>query len=148
MTRWHIHQPRAHTSIPGVPHFDIRGFADSYQSIEGAINRNSILIGIVIPRNFGSDTAAGRGTSVQLLVDGSDSNKSGIALGYAESVVLLYPAQISLQKRPIMRASLRRRPHPRLVQQLTAIQEFCGARIDRGHIDDPGRTAHIAYDCA
>jgi ABC-2 type transport system permease protein len=89
----------------GSRYFDIRGFADSYQSMEGAINRNRILIGIVIPRNFGSDTAAGRGTSVQLLVDGSDSNKSGIALGYAESVVLLYPAQIRLQKRPVIRAS-------------------------------------------
>ncbi len=89
----------------GSRYFDIRGFADSYQKIERAIDRNSILIGIVIPRNFGSDVAAGRGTDVQLVVDGSDSNQSGIALGYAESIVLSYSAQIRPQQRPIPRAS-------------------------------------------
>jgi ABC-2 type transport system permease protein len=89
----------------GSRYFDIRGFADSYATIERAIDKNSILIGIVIPRNFGGDIASGRGTSVQLLVDGSDSNKSGIALGYAESIVQLYAAQIRLQRRPIARTA-------------------------------------------
>jgi ABC-2 type transport system permease protein len=89
----------------GSRYFDIRGFADSYPGIERAIDRNTILIGIVIPRNFGSDVAAHRGTSVQLLVDGSDSNKSGIALGYAESVVRSYSAQIQLQTRPLGRTT-------------------------------------------
>jgi ABC-2 type transport system permease protein len=88
----------------GSRYFDIRGFADSYAAIERAIDKNNVLIGIVIPRGFGRDIEAGRGTSVQLLVDGSDSNKSGIALGYAESVVQSYSAQIQPQRRTIMRA--------------------------------------------
>jgi ABC-2 type transport system permease protein len=88
----------------GSRYFHIRGFADSYQKIEGAIDRNKILIGIVIPRNFGSDIAGGRGSSVQLLVDGSDSNQSGIALGYAESVVLSYSSQVQPIRRPVLRA--------------------------------------------
>jgi len=89
----------------GSRYFDIRGFADSFAAIERGIDKNQILIGIVIPRAFGSDVAASRGTAVQLLVDGSDSNKSGIALGYAESVVQSYSAQIQAEGRPIRRAS-------------------------------------------
>jgi ABC-2 type transport system permease protein len=87
----------------GSRYFDIRGFADSYSAIEQGIDNNKILIGLVIPRGFGSDTAAGRGTGVQLLVDGSDSNKSGIALGYAESVVQAYSAQIRTGRRILTR---------------------------------------------
>jgi ABC-2 type transport system permease protein len=89
----------------GSRYFDIQGFASSYTRIERSIDKNRILIGIVIPRNFGSDVAAERGTSIQLLVDGSDSNKSGIALGYAESVVQSYSAQARVQRRPIVRAA-------------------------------------------
>jgi ABC-2 type transport system permease protein len=89
----------------GSRYFDILGFADSYVRIERAIDTNNILIGIVIPRSFGSDVATGRGANVQLLVDGSDSNKSGIAMGYAESVVQSYSTQIQVQGRQTARAA-------------------------------------------
>jgi ABC-2 type transport system permease protein len=89
----------------GSRYFEIRGFADSYAPIERAIDKNSIIIGVVIPRGFGGDGAAGRGAGVQLLVDGSDSNTSAIALGYAENVVRAYSAQIQTQKRLIVRAA-------------------------------------------
>ena len=86
----------------GSRYFRIRGFASSYAPIERAIDRNEILIGIVIPRGFGRDIVEGRTADVQLLVDGSDSNKSSIAMGYAESVVRTYSAKIRLEGRPIM----------------------------------------------
>ena len=88
----------------GSRYFDIHGFADSYAPIERAIDKNQILIGIVIPRGFGAVISEGRGADVQLLVDGSDSNKSSIAMAYAESVVRAYSAQIWVQQRPMMRA--------------------------------------------
>ena len=37
----------------GSRYFEIRGFADSYAPIERAIDKNEILIGIVIPTGFG-----------------------------------------------------------------------------------------------
>jgi ABC-2 type transport system permease protein len=87
----------------GSRYFDIRGFTDSYAPIERAIDKNEILIGIVIPIGFGSDLSEGRNANVQLLVDGSDSNKSSIAMGYAESVARTYSTQIRLQSRPAIR---------------------------------------------
>ena len=58
----------------GSRFFDVRDMAGDYGALERGIDRNAILMGIVIPRDFGKDLAAGRGATVQLLVDGSDSN--------------------------------------------------------------------------
>ncbi|HWB84595.1 MAG TPA: ABC transporter permease [Bryobacteraceae bacterium] len=74
----------------GSRFFEIRGFASGYPAIERAIDRNQILMGIVIPRGYGEDVAAGRRAQVQILLDGSDSNTASIALGYAESLVQSY----------------------------------------------------------
>jgi ABC-2 type transport system permease protein len=78
----------------GSRYFNIRGFTRDYAAIERGINQSRILIGIVIPRGFESDIRAGRRTSVQLLIDGSDSNTSSIAMGYAESVIRIFSAQV------------------------------------------------------
>jgi ABC-2 type transport system permease protein len=48
----------------------------------------------VIPRDFGKDLRVGHGSQVQILVDGSDSNTASIAMGYAESIVQAYSADI------------------------------------------------------
>jgi ABC-2 type transport system permease protein len=75
----------------GSRYFDVIGFVNDYHAVERAIDTSRILIGVAIPRGFGKDLAAGKGT-VQLLVDGSDSNTASIAMGYAESVVQNYSA--------------------------------------------------------
>jgi len=81
----------------GSRFFNIRGFAGGYRQIEHDINFSTILIGIVIPRDFGHDLESGHGAEVQLLVDGSDSNTSSIAIGYAESIVQSYSARVRVR---------------------------------------------------
>ena len=85
----------------GSRYFEIRGFASDYAAIERDIDRSRILTGIVIPRGFGGDIAAGRSVSVQLLMDGSDSNTSAIAKGYAESIVRIHASQIHINSRAV-----------------------------------------------
>ncbi|MGP8244136.1 MAG: ABC transporter permease [Bryobacteraceae bacterium] len=70
--------------------FDVMGYVRDYGPIERAIDRGSILLGVVIPRDYGKQEGSGRVAQVQLLLDGSDSNTASIALGYAESVVSDY----------------------------------------------------------
>jgi len=89
----------------GSRYFEIRGFASDYAEIERDIDSSRILAGIVIPRGFGGDIAAGRGASVQLLMDGSDSNTSAIAKGYAESIVRIYAAHIQISIRGVRPSS-------------------------------------------
>jgi ABC-2 type transport system permease protein len=82
----------------GSRYFNICGFTNDYAPIERGIDTNRVLIGIVIQRGFGGDITAGRQAGVQLLVDGSDSNTSSIAMGYAENVVRSFSAQLQIGK--------------------------------------------------
>jgi len=71
----------------GSRYFEILGFVGQYEAIERGIDRNRILMGLVIPRDYARNIRAGRTAPVQILLDGSDSNTAGIALGYVDSVI-------------------------------------------------------------
>ena len=65
----------------GSRYFQILGFTDNYGAIEREIDRNRILLGVVIPADYSRKIGEGRPAAVQLLIDGSDSNTASIALG-------------------------------------------------------------------
>ncbi len=74
----------------GSHYFQILGFVNRYGAIERGIDRNRILMGLVIPWDYSRNIRLGRTAPVQILIDGSDSNTAGIALGYVDSVVRDY----------------------------------------------------------
>ena len=74
----------------GSRYFQIRGFVEHYDGIERGIDRDQILMGVVIPRDYSKNVAAGREAPVQILIDGSDSNTAAIALGYVDSLMQSY----------------------------------------------------------
>ena len=76
----------------GSRFFDVVGFVNDYRAIERSIDDSRVLVGVAIPRDFGKDLATGRGATVQILVDGSDSNTAAIAMSYAENVVQNFSA--------------------------------------------------------
>src|SRR5262249_12222525 len=78
----------------GSRYFQILAYVDSYNAIARAIDRNEIRLAVVIPPDYSRLISYGQPASVQLLVDGSDSNTASIAMGYAESVVRLYSAEL------------------------------------------------------
>jgi ABC-2 type transport system permease protein len=78
----------------GSRYFDVRGLADGYGPIEGGIDRNQILMGVVIPRDYSKNLGAGREAPVQILLDGSDSNTASIVLAYAEGLVRNYSLRL------------------------------------------------------
>ncbi len=78
----------------GSRYFQIEGYVDNYRAIENQIDRDRILLGLVIPRDFGRELLEGRRPQVQLIFDGSDSNTASIAKGYADSVLLSYSSSV------------------------------------------------------
>ena len=78
----------------GSKYFTIAGFTGETDGIDRAIDRSQVLMGIVIPRNYSRDAGSGRQATVQILLDGSDSNTASIALGYAETVVRTYSLKL------------------------------------------------------
>jgi ABC-2 type transport system permease protein len=74
----------------GSRFFQIVGEVHSYADIDRAIDRSRILMAVVVPRDYSKTLGSGRPASVQILLDGSDSNTASIALGYAETLVRDY----------------------------------------------------------
>jgi ABC-2 type transport system permease protein len=74
--------------------FDIKGYTSAYSDIEKSIDRNRIMLGVVIPRDYGQKVQGGRNTEVQFLLDGSDANTASIALGYCSGVVRTFALQV------------------------------------------------------
>jgi len=68
--------------------FDIVGYSESASQIESAIHSWNAQMGLVIPEHFYRDVHRGRQPELQLLIDGLDGNTAGVALGYAQNIVL------------------------------------------------------------
>lgn len=81
-----------------TPYFDLRGTVDNYASLEHEINTRNAMLGLIIPPGFARDLDAGRPSSVQAIVDGSDSNTAGIVLGYAQGITLTFNRQLMLEQ--------------------------------------------------
>ncbi|MBN2577622.1 MAG: ABC transporter permease [Pirellulales bacterium] len=91
-------QSRALTAaFDGSRYFTVRRYVRNYRELDRSIDTGEALGGLVIPRDYAQLLDAGRDAPVQLIVDGSDSNKATIALGYASMVVQNYAQQIVLQ---------------------------------------------------
>ncbi|MFN0171421.1 MAG: ABC transporter permease [Bryobacteraceae bacterium] len=78
----------------GSRFFTVMGHVSSYQEIERLIDRNRIILGVVVPRDYSKHLRSGADAQVQLLLDGSDSNTASIALSYAEALVRAYSFEI------------------------------------------------------
>lgn len=78
----------------GSRYFQIQGYVDRYEPIEQGIDKGHVLMGVVIPRDYGKRIAAGQESPIQILIDGSDSNTASIALGYADSLVQNYGFEV------------------------------------------------------
>jgi ABC-2 type transport system permease protein len=78
----------------GSRYFEIRGFVDNYGAIEDQINKNRILVGVAIPKDYGRRLASGERCPVQILLDGSDSNTASIAQGYVDALFQGYAFEL------------------------------------------------------
>ena len=80
----------------GSKYFSIKQYVHEYHTIDAAINSRACLLAVVIPKDFAKYIGLKQPTSVQLLLDGSDSNTAAIAQGYAEGVVAGYSQQLQV----------------------------------------------------
>jgi ABC-2 type transport system permease protein len=66
-------------------YFSLAGYVRHYREVERAIDAGEALVALVIPTDFAGHLESGRPASVQMIVDGSDSNTATIAMGYADA---------------------------------------------------------------
>jgi ABC-2 type transport system permease protein len=82
----------------GSRYFSLRGHVHNYREVERAIDSAHALVALIIPRDFAGRIESGRPTSVQMLVDGSDSNTAALAVSYADTVALTYAQGVALRQ--------------------------------------------------
>ena len=66
--------------------FDVVGRSTRDRDVITELDHGRVMMGVVIPAGFAANLAAGRAT-VQLLVDGTNSNVATVALGQAEGIL-------------------------------------------------------------
>jgi ABC-2 type transport system permease protein len=89
---------------------------DSYREIVEAVNTGAVNVGLVIPYNFSSNLKGGKSTSVQALVDGSDSTRAGLAIVYLETIVTVFETDFKLKA--LVRQSVESRVKPPVEQRI------------------------------
>ncbi len=82
-------------------YFRVTGRLERRGDVDRRLLDGDVAAALVVPPSFSRDLAAGRGASVQLLLDGSDANTATIALSYADAIVALHSRQVILEGRAI-----------------------------------------------
>jgi len=77
-------------------YFDYAYEVRSYKEIERLFMHGDAKVALVIPPAFGHDLLAGHETHVQILVDGSDANTAGQAVGYATRITVEFSSALIL----------------------------------------------------
>ncbi len=79
----------------GSPYFHIIGYPENYEQLVLSLNRGRAMIALVIPADFAQTVSAGKKTVIQIISDGSDANTSRLALGYAQTVGMIYSTSVA-----------------------------------------------------
>ncbi|MEQ1854833.1 MAG: ABC transporter permease [Longimicrobiales bacterium] len=74
--------------------------SDQSSALGVALDEGDALVGIEIPAGYARDLAAARAPSVQLLLDGTNSNTATVAQGYATRIIANLGTQIAMSSRP------------------------------------------------
>ncbi|MEB2356009.1 MAG: ABC transporter permease, partial [Ignavibacteriales bacterium] len=75
-------------------YFSIDYYAESYNEVTELIDKAKTIVTIVIPKDFEKKLNKRETVSIQTLFEGSDGNKSSIALGYIQAVTNRYSQNI------------------------------------------------------
>jgi len=68
--------------------FNIIGFETDRRKLEDAIQRWDAQMLLIIPPGFGREIERGEQPDIQIIMDGLDGNSAGIALGYAQGILM------------------------------------------------------------
>lgn len=91
-------------------YFDVRYHPGSPDEIRDLLDRSKVTFALQIDRGFSADLKRRIPTSVQVLVDGTDSNTGIVALDYANRIILRYQRDLSATRpESAVRIELRQR---------------------------------------
>jgi ABC-2 type transport system permease protein len=75
-------------------YFDIVSFPNTPKEIKDLINQGDVAVSIEIPTDFSKKLEKGDTATVQIVLDGTDSNTALVALGYANQILSEFSTQL------------------------------------------------------
>jgi ABC-2 type transport system permease protein len=79
-------------------YFRVIARSDRSAALGEALDRGRAVVGLEIPPGYAVDLLAGRGPSLQLLIDGTNSNTATVAQGYAGRIVQDFGARLAMRQ--------------------------------------------------
>jgi ABC-2 type transport system permease protein len=80
--------------------FKIVAMPGSTNEIDPYLDRGTAWMAISIPPDYGKKVASGGKTTIQLVADGTDSNSTGVAMGYAQTLIGGYVQDLAAARMP------------------------------------------------
>ncbi len=90
-------------------YFAIKKNVTSLKDVEDGMNKGKAQVAIIIPPNFTADILKKKGTQLQLLIDGTDSNPANVALNSSQSIVTSFMQTQGFIQVPVMPIDFRPR---------------------------------------
>jgi ABC-2 type transport system permease protein len=87
------------------PSFTVIETVTTVDQIDSFLESGDAWIALAIPAGYGADLAGGRGVTVQVAADGTDSNSTTAALGYATALIGGYARELIALSSPAAAAS-------------------------------------------
>jgi ABC-2 type transport system permease protein len=79
-------------------YFDIVFFPNTTREVKDLINRGDVAVSIEIPTDFSRKLKKGDAATVQIVLDGTESNTALIALGYANQILSEFSTQVLVRR--------------------------------------------------
>jgi ABC-2 type transport system permease protein len=118
--------------------FTIVATPGSTSEIDPYLDRGEAWMAISIPPDYGRKVAAARQTTIQIVADGTDANSTGVAMGYAQTLIGGYVQDLVARAAPAS-AGAQTLPPGGLVQP--AIQVWFNPRLESRDFMIPGIVA-------
>lgn len=117
------------------PSFTVTGIVNSPDDVDGALEAGRAWLAVVVPSGYGESLETGRGTSVQVVADGSDANSAGVSLSYASNLIASYGQEIA------ERTAASRGGHPSLATIQPIVRVWFNPRLESRDFMIPGIVA-------
>jgi ABC-2 type transport system permease protein len=80
------------------PYFNLHIFAKDEKEVKQLIDEGEVKMGLILPWDFSKEVKAGRMATVQVLLDGTDSNTANIVLSYVQAISRQYTQEKTFLK--------------------------------------------------
>ena len=80
------------------PYFSLRLFVEDEREMKRLIDEGEVKMGLILPWDYSKQVKAGRKASVQVLLDGSDSNTANLVLSYVQAIARQYTQEKTILK--------------------------------------------------